>query len=509
LDGDTTFGAWLKSRRRQLDLTQKGLAHQVGCSVGTIRKMEADERRPSRQLAGLMAECLEIPIDQHDIFIAFARSEPYISDTPLPVLPNSEDQIPIIPPKKKKQKIKHNLPLDVTQFVGRETELNALDALFKDQEKRLVTILGPGGIGKTRLALDYARHQLDEKDDGAPHPFKDGVFFVDLTPLQETERLVLHLAEALNLRIQVGAQDEQSPKQQLLDYLRDRQLFLLLDNYEHLLPALVSPDSQGSLDGAALVSEILGIASGVSILVTSRVRLNLQMEQVFAIEGLSYPEISVQALEMGDEDVAGYTAIQLFLQAAQRSRQDFSLETADERRALLQICQLVGGMPLGLELAAAWVDVLSLSDIAAEIQQCFDFLETELRDVPPRHRSMRATFDNSWRKLNEREQAIFTQLSVFRGGFTRQAAQVVTDATLRQLSRLANKSFIQFNQPRNRYQVHELLRQYGTERLEQESELLLALLDLHSKYYCQVLADYTECAAGLELCYTVPRFGVY
>ena len=110
MDGDTTFGAWLKSRRRQLDLTQKGLAHQVGCSVGTIRKMEADERRPSRQLAGLLAECLEITPDQKEIFISFARSEAFISDTSLPILPTAEDQIPLLPQENKKTRIKHNLP---------------------------------------------------------------------------------------------------------------------------------------------------------------------------------------------------------------------------------------------------------------------------------------------------------------------------------------------------------------------------------------------------------------
>ena len=153
MEGEPTFGAWLKSRRRQLDLTQKGLAHQVGCSVGTIRKMEADECRPSRQLAGLLSECLEIPADQREVFIAFARSEAYISNTPLPVLPVAEDQVPIIPQATKKPKIKHNLPLDVTQFVGREAELTALDALFKDQEKRLVTILGSGGIGALGAGL--------------------------------------------------------------------------------------------------------------------------------------------------------------------------------------------------------------------------------------------------------------------------------------------------------------------------------------------------------------------
>ncbi len=289
--------------------------------------------------------------------------------------------------------------------------------------------------------------------------------------------------------LQGGTREKRSPKEQLLDYLRDRRLFLLLDNFEHLLSPAHPQDTEAEVDGATLVAEILQTAPEIRILVTSRERLNLHMEQLFPIDGLAFPDWETAAPEAGSEDVTEYTAVQLFLQAAQRSQQNFSLETHEELLALIRICHLVGGMPLALELAASWVDTLSLMDIAAELQRGLDLLETELRDVPQRQRSVRATFDYSWQKLDEKEQSVFAQLSIFRGGFTRPAAQAVTGATLRQLSRLVNKSFIQFNKQRDRYQIHELLRQYGAERLSRDSELERAVYDRHSTYYCQALGE--------------------
>lgn len=493
MDGDTTFGAWLKRRRRQLDLTQKGLGHRAGCSVGMIRKMEADERRPSRQLAALLAQHLGIPPDQHEPFIAFSRSEPYISDVSFPVLAPVEDQIPVIPQEDSAKQIKHNLPLATTPFVGRSSELAALDDLLLNPEVRLVTIVGPGGIGKTRMALAYAE-QLVAKPT-PQHPYPNGVFFVNLAALSEAERLIPTLAEALNFRMQGEAREKRSPKQQLLDYLHNRGLLLVLDNFEHLLSPPHHLEKEID-DGAALVAEILQTAPDVRILVTSRERLNLHMEQVFAIDGLTIPDWETGAPGADVEDVGEYTAVRLFLQAAQRSQQSFSLESDDERLALIRICHLVGGMPLALELAASWVDMLSLVDIAIELERGLDLLEAEMRDVPQRQRSVRASFDYSWGKLNEREQSVFAQLSIFRGGFTRPAVQAVTGATLQELSQLLNKSFIQFDKQRDRYQVHGLLRQYGAERLSQDSELETALQDRHSTYYCQALANHTNDLKG-------------
>lgn len=490
----TTFGAWLKRRRRQLDLTQKGLAYQAGCSVGTIRKIEADERRPSRQLATLLAQHLDIPPDQLEPFIALARSEPIAADIPIPILAPADEQTPAIPEQAfaqervSSQPLKNNLPAEMTPFLGRKAELATVDELLHNQNRRLVTILGPGGIGKTRLALAYAEQLVKTTPQSHYH---NGIFFVDLAPLPTFERIVPTLTEALGLRLQGGAREKRSPKQQLLDYLHSRCLLLLLDNFEHLLSPPHFSEKEIEADGAALIGDILQAAPEVGILVTSRERLNLHMEQAFPIEGLAFPDWDTAVPEDGAVDAIEYPAVQLFLQAAQRSQPNFSLDTREELSHLVRICRLVGGMPLALELAASWVDTLSLMDIAVELQRGLDLLETELRDMPQRQRSVRATFDYSWRKLDEREQSIFAQLSIFRGGFTRPAGQAVTGATLRQLSRLVNKSFIIFNKGRDRYQVHELLRQYGAEWLSRDSELEKAVTHRHSTYYCQALAKYT------------------
>ncbi len=202
-----TFGAWLKRRRRQLDLTQKGLAYQAGCSVGTIRKIEADERRPSRQLATLLAQHLEIPPEQREPFIAFARSEPYTADVSFPALAPADvlpAVIPAIHQEVPAHPVKHNLPSATTPFLGRDTELAALDHLFTNLDRRLVTIVGPGGIGKTRLALAYAERIVGT----IPQPqYPQGVFFVNLAPLPEAGRLILTLVETLELHMQGGARE--------------------------------------------------------------------------------------------------------------------------------------------------------------------------------------------------------------------------------------------------------------------------------------------------------------
>jgi tetratricopeptide (TPR) repeat protein len=189
------------------------------------------------------------------------------------------------------------------------------------------------------------------------------------------------------------------------------------------------------------------------------------------------------------KDAERYTAVQLFLQSARRNQPDFALRNDADLTHLARICRLVAGMPLALELAAAWVDMLPLAEIAAGLQQGLDFLETDMRDVPERHRSVRAAIDYSWHKLTEQERDIFAKLSVFRGGFTRQAAQAVAGANLRQLGRLVNKSFLQYAQASDRYQVHELMRKYGLEKL-QESDQEAEVRDQHSRFFCNALQEW-------------------
>jgi predicted ATPase/DNA-binding SARP family transcriptional activator len=346
---------------------------------------------------------------------------------------------------------RHNLPVQTTPFLGREAELAELARLLAEPTVRLVTILGPGGMGKSRLALETAARQLDR--------FEHGAYYVRLAPLTTPESIIPAIAEALNFSFYEGGTQEQ----QLRDYLHEKRLLLVLDNYEHLLAPLSSPPLGGTKGGAEIAAGLLKVAPGLKILATSRARLNLQEEHRFPISGIDFPETMTQA------DVSQSSAVQLFLVSARRVQAGFAL-TAENSEPVVRICQLVQGMPLGIILAATWLELLTPAEIAAELARSLDFLATELADLPQRQRSMRAVFDHSWRLLSEPEQEVFQQLSVFRGGFSREAAEAVTGASLPVLLGLANKSLLQ-RAAEGRYEVHELLQQYGAEKLHRADKL--------------------------------------
>ena len=258
--------------------------------------------------------------------------------------------------------------------------------------------------------------------------------------------------------------DGRTPKQQLLDYLRAKELLLLLDNAEHLLT------------GIGLFTEILQTAANVRLLVTSRERLRLNSETVFTLEGLATSD---------DEPEQGAAAA-LFVQSAQRVRPTFA-PTAADWPAIQQICQLVGGMPLGLILAAMWVELLSPAEIAAEISRSLDFLAAELRDMPERHHSLRAVFETTWQRLSTEERTVFQKLAVFRGGFTREAAERVAGASLTTLTALKHKALIQ-TQPNGRFVVHELLRQFALEKLHATGEFA----EIDKRYKAYITAQSAE-----------------
>jgi len=361
-----------------------------------------------------------------------------------------------------------NLPTHPTNFVGRERELDTLEDLIINGGTRLVTLVGPGGIGKTRLALEFADKQRQSKilrtqrNEQSSNPFPNGIYFVSLESLFSSELILPAIVEALRYRFDRG-------EAQLLDYLRSKRLLLVIDNFEHLV------------EGAEILSRILTSAPDVHILVTSREKLRLHEEQVYPLQGLEFPE-SAQT-----KNAANYSAGKLFLQTAQRQRPDFTLDDSENEKLAL-ICQRVEGMPLALELVATWTDTLSLADIASEIQSNFDFLTTKYRDMPSRHRSVRAVFDVTWEKLLPTEKTMFSRLSVFRGGFTREAATAITGATTHNLSALVGKSLLRYYKSQDRYNIHELLRQYGEDKLEDRSERVEELKDRHSQYYCEWFA---------------------
>lgn len=346
--------------------------------------------------------------------------------------------LPPVPPEREVPVPPIELPAQPTPFIGRRRELEQIAGLLSNPACRLLTLTGPGGVGKTRLAVQAAR--------GAASDFPDGVFFVPLMPLTSAEFLVSAIAAALKLAF-YGPLD---PKVQLLNHLREMQALLVLDGFEHLLA------------GVSVLAGILEQAPDVMLLVTSRERLNLHGEWVYEVEGMDFPaEGATAGLEQ-------YEAVQLFLQSARRVRPDFALSEA-RKPPVARICQLMLGMPLGIELAATWLRALSTEQIVSELESGLEFLTSSLRDVPERHRSLWAAFDHSWKLLTEDEQAACRRLSVFRGGFERSAAEYVAGASLPILSALVDKSLVRRSSA-GRYEVHELLRQYAHSKLVDAGE---------------------------------------
>ena len=432
MDAEVSFGRWLEKRRKALDLTREELAQKVGCSVSALRKIETDARRPSKQLAKLFASVLVIPAEEYGTFIRFARGE--LSMERMKSAPPLPDLNLLQPP----QTLPNSIPIPPTPLIGREREFTALRQMLGDPQCRLITLVGPGGIGKTRLAMEIACDQYTA--------YKDGAGFVSLENLNSASLIVPAIGNALGLTIQSGV----DPKRQLIAYLRDKQLLLVIDNAEHLL------------DGVDVFAEIIESTPHVKILCTSRESLNLRGEWRFEVRGLPLPQSAVGA------EFDNNSAVILFLQRVDQVKKGKGLKDKD-RAAIFHICNMVEGAPLAIELSAVWTHTLSYREIAVEIEKSLDFLSTNMRDIPERHRSLRAVFDHSWRVLTGEERDALMRLSVFRGGFTRELAEQVAGANLALLSALVTKSLVQQNGEK-RYGLHEMVRNYASARLQHAEE---------------------------------------
>ena len=383
----------------------------------------------------------------------------------------------------------HNLPPSVMPFLGRETELAALTRLIAHPKQRLITLVGPGGMGKTRLVIAAAERQVGRPTETADPDsptyayFTHGIYLVSLAAVQTVSGLVPAITDALNF--QLSADTQRTPKQQLLDYLHQKRLLLILDNFEQLLQPEAATETTGML------LEILQTALEVQILVTSRERLQVNGEQVYPIQGLAYAELD----SIIETDQRDYPALTLFTQIAQHIQPDFRCE-GQALISVAKICRILQGMPLAIELAAATINVLSPAEILNELANSLDLLSTTTRHIPARHRSIRAAFETSWQQLSPAEQSTFQKLSIFRGGFTREAAQAVANASRLVLAELVNKSFIQFRQETQRYEVHELMRQFGEAKLAENTDVVEVTRQRHSAFYCAFLDDRGEALKG-------------
>lgn len=383
-----------------------------------------------------------------------------IRDAKITALDALELAAPGVPVTSTPQTYLVDLPAQPTPFIGRENELSHLDDLLNSPGVRMITLVGAGGIGKTRLAVETAARRMKQMANGA--------VFVPLAAINDAEFLIPAIASALRFRFTPGV----DPKEQLAAHLSKLKMLLVLDNFEHLLSS------------AGLVSDLLAAAHGVQVLVTSRERLNLLEEWVYEVSGLPYPPAGEPVQMETPAGLEQYGAVQLFIERARRANPSIQLDEST-LTAVLHICRLVEGMPLALELAAPWARVMSCVEIAQELEHSLDLLTTSMRNLPDRHRSLRVVFDQSWQSLLPPEQEALVRLAVFQSGCTREAAEKIAGARPAVLMALVDKALLRHRG--SRYDMHELIRQYLTERLTQDARLHEETLDRHYRYYLEVL----------------------
>lgn len=447
MDDVAVFGSWVRQRRKALDLTQRELADHVGCSIATLKKIEADQRRPSRQLVERLAASLHISSTEQAAFLARARGLSLDQPASLTAEPAPTRAAP-------------QLPAERTTFIGRDTELGQIAAMLADPACRLLTLAGPGGIGKSRLALRAA----------GQHSAESTVWWIPLAEVAAPAMLATTLVtQLLHPDTAVG-----DPEASLVSFLAPRAGLLVLDNVEQLLDA--PPDSTSG--AVELLLRLLDRCSHLKLLVTSREQLNVQAEWLLRLDGLPVDD----------------AAPALFAARARQVRPDFALTGQEE--AVAGICRHVEGLPLAIELAAGWTQTLSCHQIAQQLRQQPEALTSRLRDRPARHHSLDQLFDQSWQMLSPDEQAVWMRLAVFAGGCRSTEALAVCETKLSVLQSLVERSLVRGGDGRLR--LHSLAQQYAGRKLDASASSADAAHQRHGLVYAALAEQVAQHAFGPE-----------
>ena len=504
-----TFGQWLRQRRKEYGYTQEELADLSGCSPASIRKIEAGERRPSRQVADLIAEALEVPANERGAYLRLARAETLPGEpvhVPVPASPAARSlSTSFVPAPATKQpvpaalpeaSVSHHLPVYLTPMIGRREEIADIRERLLREDVRLLTLTGPGGIGKTRLAIEVAQSLVRE--------MRDGVYFVSLALMHDPSLVAQAIAQALGLV--ESAPHTMLPN--LIQHLRDRRLLLLLDNFEQVISS------------AHLVVDLLEAAPGLKVLVTSREVLQVRGERQFKVPPLGVPDLAHLPVT---ESLRLFPAVSLFLERAQSIRPDFEL-TDDNSEAVASICSRLDGLPLAIELAAARIKLFQPQAMLARLDKSLTLLTGGHRDLPARHQTLRDTIGWSYNLLEESEQVLFARLGVFVGGCTLTAAEeicadfdlaaagrgnpgndpahpLIADV-LNSIESLLDKSLLKYEQSDEdglseepRVAMLDTIREYAVERLRERQEDA-ALQRRHAEYYLAMAEEGDPALSG-------------
>jgi predicted ATPase/DNA-binding XRE family transcriptional regulator len=454
---ETSFGRWLSARRRLLDLTQDELAQRVGCSIVTIRKLEADERRPSKQIAERLAAALEVAHLDHSAFVAFAR---------LGSRPESAARSSLVAPFLPKHTLpqRTNLIMPLTPLIGRAQDVAAVRNLLIELQVRLLTLIGSPGIGKTRLAIAVAGELQDA--------FPDGVHIVALAPISDSALVIPTIARALGVT-EVGTE---TVLETVKRFLADRQILLVLDNFEQVGAA------------APAVAELLMACPGVQALVTSRIALRVRGERLYPVPPLLLPNL---ARLPPVADLAGIPTVALFLERAQAVMPGFAISETNAA-AIAAICVRLDGLPLAIELAAARIRVFAPEALLTRLNDPLKLLTGGARDLPTRQQTLRATVDWSYHLLDAGEQTLFARLGVFVGGCSLEAAEAICPLDERLpidvadgIMSLLDKSLVRQVEGADgepRFTLLEMIREYALDRLAVSGEAE-RIRRRHAAYY--------------------------